>query len=99
MSQLTRQLPRLTTCVLFEINSPIWNGGRKMVGLNIQRIGKHNEIHFTYRRKSDGQLSIPDTYYFDGDKLEQLDFQHQAVKGVTLVLVPFTELELLEREI
>lgn len=90
-------LSRETICQLFEINSPIWNGGKKIVGLNSQRIQKHNCIKFTYRRKSDGQLSIPDEYYFDGDKLAEIDYPLQNVKGVTLVLVPFTDLEVLHR--
>lgn len=90
-------LNRLTPCQLFEIRAPIWNGGKKMVGLNIGRIGPHNEIRFTYRRKSDGELSIPDAYYFDGNKLKDIDYTRQNVKGTTLVLIPFSDLEILER--
>lgn len=91
------KLQRTTVCTLFEINSPIWNGGKKVVGLKRDRISKHNEIRFKYRRKSDNELSIPDVYYFDGDKLKGIDFNLQNIKGTTLVLVPFTELEILER--
>lgn len=91
------KLPRTTVCQLFELRSPMWGGGKKTVGLNLSRIQKHNEITFTYRRKSDGELSIPDHYYFDGDLLNQLDFEKQNIKGTTLVLVPFSELEILER--
>jgi len=89
------QLNRTTVATLFEINSPIWNGGKKKVGLAAYRLSKHNEIHFTYRRKSDGELSLPDVYYFDGDKAK--DCERQNVKGMELVLVPFSDLELLER--
>lgn len=91
------KLDRMTVCQLFKINSPIWGGGKKKVGLNLSRIQKHNEIEFTYRRKSDGELSIPDRYYFDGDLLKQLDFEKQNVKGTTLALIPFDNLEILER--
>lgn len=94
-----KQLDRLTVCQLFKIGSPRWNGNsnRREVGLNMERIAEHNEIEFTYRRKSDGELSIPDHYYFNGNKLNELDFEKQNIKGVTLAIIPFDELELLVR--
>lgn len=94
-----KQLSRTTVCSLFEIRAPIWNGAAKkrMVGLNLQRVRKHNEIHFTYVRKSDGEKSIPDAYYFDGDLLKGLDYEVQNQKGTSLVLIPFHDLQLLER--
>lgn len=91
------KLSRLTVCQVFEIRSPIWNGGKRKVGLALNRIRKHNEIRFTYRRKSDNQLSFPDIYYFNGDLVKGLDYDVQNVKGTMLVLVPFTDLEILER--
>ncbi len=96
MSEI-KQLPRDTVCNLFKIRAPIWNGGKKMVGLDARRITYHNEIHFTYVRKSDGELSIPDHYYFDGKLLHELDFERQNVKGTTLVIIPFEHLQILER--
>ena len=96
MSEI-KQLPRDTVCNLFKIRAPIWNGGKKMVGLNAQRITYHNEIHFTYVRKSDGELSIPDRYYFDGKLMHELDFEKQMVKGTMLVIIPFEHLQILER--
>jgi hypothetical protein len=93
-------LNRTTVCQLFEIRAPIWGGSskRRVVGLNLHRIAKNNEIKFTYRRKSDGELSYPDTYYFDGDNIKGLDYEIQNVKGTSLVLIPFEHLEKLERE-
>ena len=92
-----KQLDRNTVCNLFKIRAPIWGGGKKSVGLDIKRITYHNEIHFTYVRKSDGELSIPDHYYFDGRLLHELDFERQNVKGTTLVIIPFEHLQILER--
>lgn len=86
-----------TPAVLFEIRAPIWNGGKRVVGLAKTRIGKHNEIHFLYVRKSDGMKSFPDNYYFDGDLLRQIDYPIMNVRGFSLVLVPFSDLERLER--
>lgn len=97
MTQAVKELPRLTECTLFEIRAPIWNGGKRIVGLNLARIRKHNEIHFTYRRKSDNELSFPEKYYFNGDNIKGLGYELQNRKGVTLVLVPFEDLEILER--
>lgn len=92
-----KELNRLTPCTLFKINSPIWGGGKKCVGLARDRITKNNEIEFTYVRKSDGQKSIPDHYYFDGDLLKDIDFEIQAVKGTYLVIIPFEYLNKLMR--
>lgn len=96
----TKTLGRTTTCALFEIRSPRWNGSssRREVGLARDRIAKHNEIRFTYRRKSDGELSIPGNFYFDGDNVTALDYEIQNVKGRSLVIIPFDHLERLERE-
>lgn len=91
------KLSRTTPTQHFPIRAPIWGGGKKIVGLNRQLIRKHNSIEFTYRRKSDGELSIPGQFYFDGDKLNQVDFENQIIKGTHLVLVPFDQLESLER--
>lgn len=94
---VTRELPRKTVCTLFRINSPIWGGGKRVVGLASDRVGVHNEIEFLYRRKSDGELSYPDRYYISGEKIKALDFERMVRKGVTLILVPFDQLEKLVR--
>lgn len=85
----------MTVCTLFEIRMPRWK--ERTIGLNLARITKHNEIHILYRRKSDGELTYPDKYYFDGDNLKGLDYEVQNVKGITLVLIPISHLEKLER--
>lgn len=93
----TKELPRTTVCTLFEIRFPIWNGGKRAVGLNLKRITKHNEIRILYRRKSDNELTYPDPFYLDSDQLKGLDYEVQNTKGVTLVLVPIDHLERLVR--
>lgn len=96
---VVKELPRKTVCTLFSIRAPMWmgNSGKRVVGLSLNRIGVHNEIEFTYRRKSDGELSYPDRYYISGEKIKALDFEHQNRKGTVLVLVPFDQLEKLIR--
>lgn len=90
-------ISKLTPCVPFEIKAPMWLGGKKAVGLNKQRIGEHNEINFGYVRKSDGLRSIPDTYYISGSKIKNNNYSEMNIKGITLVIVPFVDLEILER--
>lgn len=90
-------LNRNTVCQLFELRSPIWNGGRRVAGLARDRIGDHNEITFSYRRKSDNELSIPDHYYISRQKILQGHFKTQTIGNTVLILVPFTELEILHR--
>lgn len=106
-----KELPRLTVCTLFEMRKPPTNYGKEdmekwEVGLNLRRLkdlntgvirNKHVEIAFKYRRKSDGELSLPDHYYFDADKLDQIDFEVQMWKSTPLVKIPFKELEILRR--
>lgn len=93
-----KELSRLTACTLFKIKAPRWNGNKgKIVGLDMSRLTKHNEIMFTYVRKSDGELSIPDHFYFDGDQVKQIDFEHQRIGNTTLVLVPLEHLSKLVR--
>lgn len=96
----TKTLSRTTVCEVFDIRAPKWNGSmkRREVGLALDRIRKHNEIHFTYVRKSDGEQSIPGNFYFDGDNIKGLDYEIQNWKGRQLVIVPFDHLERLERE-
>lgn len=96
---MSKILDRTVICVLFEIRAPMWMGSSKkrVVGLNLSRIRKHNEIHFTYRRKSDGELSMLDAYYFDGGNIKGLDYEIQNVKGTSLILIPFDHLQILVR--
>jgi len=95
---IVKELPRKTVCTLFKIRTPIWNAGKRKVGLDAQKIGVHNEIEFSYVRKSDGQKSFPDQYYISGEKIKALDYDRMNVSGgVTLVLVPFDQLEKLVR--
>ena len=89
-------LPKNTVCTLFEIKAPVWNGGKRKVGLAQNRIGEHNEIRFLYTRK-DGTKSMPDNYYISGKKIRELDFDLQNIKGLTIVLVPIDQLEILHR--
>jgi hypothetical protein len=35
--------------------------------------------------------------YFDGDKLKEIEYDKQNIKGLILVLIPFSDLEKLER--
>jgi len=89
------QLSRTTVVTLFEIKFPIWNGGKRVVGLAEDRLGKHNEIRILYTRK-DGTRSFPDNYYFDGN-LRIFFNTMKLPSGVVLRLIPIESLSKLER--
>jgi len=89
-------ISRTTPLNYFELKFPIWNGGKRVVGLNQTRIGFHNKIKITYKRK-DGTESFPDDYYISGEKARS--FPTQVLKGgVTVHLIPLSELEILAYE-
>jgi hypothetical protein len=90
-----KKLDRTTTCTLFPIRYPQWNGGKPHVGLNISRLTPHNEITIDYTRKSDGQKTWPDTYYYDNTNRDRYEVQNW--KGVELLLVPIADLYILQR--
>lgn len=92
------KLDRLTSRTLFEIRSPMWLGGstKRMVGLDLTRISKHNEIIFTYVRKSDGRKSIPDHFYFDGDRRKTEKFKTMMRGNTKLLLIELNTLPKLE---
>lgn len=91
----TVKLSRTASCVLFQIRFPIWNGGKRAVGLAEDRLGRHNEIQILYTRKS-GERAHPDNYYFDGNL--RMFFETMTVKGRKLILIPMESLQKLERE-
>ena len=91
------ELPRLQVCSLFSIEFPMWNGGKRVIGLDTRRIQKDNEVHVKYVRKSDGLKSFPEPLYFDGDLRKQIDFPVMNRKGTTLLLVPIENFRILRR--
>jgi hypothetical protein len=91
----TKKLEKNTVCAVFPIKAPQWNGKRPHVGLNISRLTPHNEITIEYTRKSDGERTWPDTYYYDGTTRDQ--YKVQTWKGVELLLVPISDLQVLQR--
>lgn len=89
------KLGRLTVCQKFDIKKPLW-GGRK-VGLNIDRIGDHNEVNILYKN-SDGEQLYPFPLYISGEKTKDYPVQKLKNYPVTLRIIPIADLERLERE-
>lgn len=84
------RLDRLAVRQVFDITTPRWNGGDRVVGINTELIRKHNVINITYTRK-DGKRSFPDPFYFDGDRIKKEKFDTQTVSGgVTLLMIPLS---------
>lgn len=88
------KLDRTTVCQLFNIKKPVW-GGRK-VGLNIDRIGDHNEVNILATNK-DGERLYPHSLYISGEKAKGYPVQKLNNYPVTLRIIPIDDLERLER--
>lgn len=91
------KLDRLTVCQLFKIGKPQWNGKKqRTVGLNVHKIGWHNEIHIGYKDK-DGEPLYPFPYYISREQAEKYPIQKLKDKEVYLRIIPIDDLERLER--
>lgn len=94
----TTVLSRTTPCNVTKINFPIWNGGKRVVGIAPHRVATHNEIQILYKRKSDDQRIYPLPFYMSGKDIKTYPLE-PLVKypNVYLYLVPVDDLTLLER--
>lgn len=91
------QLPRLTTANIIPISTPLWNGGRRMVGINRNKVGTHNEIQILAENK-DGLRIYPNSFYASKEQI--LNAPSKPLKNYPNVIlhhVPIDELEFLER--
>lgn len=75
----------------FEINSPIWNGGKRFVGLNADRLNCDMvEIDIQYKRKS-GERVYPQLFNMKTVKVKT--YPIQVVRGgVRLHIIPVADL-------
>jgi len=91
-------LNRLTPCQVTEIKTPVWNGGQRKVGIATYKIGLHNEIKITAKRK-DGTQIYPISFYISGEKARS--YPKEPVRSnpsIELYMIPIKDLETLERE-
>ena len=92
------QLSRMTPCNLTKINFPIWNAGKRVVGIAPHRVASHNEIQVLYRRKSDGARIYPLPFYMRGEDIRTYPLEPlKNHPNVYLYLVPVDDLTILER--
>lgn len=90
-------LGRLTPCNVIEIQRPVWNGGKRKVGIATYKIGTHNEIRINAMRV-DGTKVYPMPFYASGEYLKSCP--EVAVKrnpNIHLYMVDIDKLETLER--
>ena len=81
----------------FNINTPVWKHGR-MVGLNIQNVGTHNEVNILWKNK-EGERIYPNPMYVSGEKVRSCEIEPvKKYSSVRLYIVPFDYLEPLEYE-
>lgn len=90
-------LPENTPAQLFNIRIPVWNGGKRMVGLATYKIGNHNEIRILSKNK-DGERTYPNPFYISGSKARS--YPTEPVKthpDIILYMIPIADLEVLNR--
>jgi len=91
------KLPSDVTVSKFNIKVPIWKHGR-MVGLNVQNVGTHNEVNILWENK-EGERIYPNPMYIGIDKVRACDIEPvKKYPNIQLYIVPVNWLEPLEWE-
>lgn len=88
------KLSRMTPCQHFAIRVPRWK--QRVVGLAKHKIGEHNCVEILAADKK-GKRYYPGQYYIPGSRFSEVDYELDNQRGLTLVLVPISDLEPLER--
>lgn len=92
-------LSRTTPCSVIKIRFPIWNGGKRSIGIAPHRIGTHNQIEIEYKRKTDDQLIYPLPFYMKGQDIKTYPLEPlKNYPNIYLYMVPMDDLTILERE-
>ena len=92
-------LSRTTSCNITKIKFPIWNGGKRVVGIAPHRIGTHNQIEILYTRKTDNERIYPNPFYMSGKDIKTYPLEPlKNYPNIYLYLIPVDDLTLLERE-
>lgn len=86
-------LQKFTPCNKLIIMAPRWRD--KTVLLADWKIGAHNEIEITAKRKN-GERYYPQPMYISGSKVKTYPTQPHGARKV--YIVPLSDLEILERE-
>lgn len=90
-------LPENTPAQLFNIRIPVWNSGKRMVGLASYKIGNHNEIRILAKNKG-GERTYPQPFYISGSKARSYDTQPvKTHPDILLYMIPIADLEVLNR--
>ena len=92
------KLGKTTPASLFEIKYPVWNGGKRMVGLYHRNVGNHNQIEILAKRK-DGTRIYPNPFYMSGKDIKTYPLEpRKKYPHMFLYMIPIDDLDLLERE-
>ena len=87
------KLSKTTTASLFEIKFPVWNGGKRMVGLFHKNVGTHNQIDILVTRK-DGTRIYPNPFYMSGADVRKYPLEPlKKYPNMFLYMIPIEDLE------
>jgi hypothetical protein len=75
----------------FKILKPVWNGGKRMVGLADFRISSNNSIEIMYKDKT-GVRIYPHQYSMSGSELKKYPLESFSPNMPLLRMVPIEDL-------
>ena len=63
------KLSKDTPANVIKIRFPMWNAGKRVIGIAAHKVGNHNQIEIEYTRKSDGERIYPMTGIVTGKQI------------------------------
>lgn len=85
-----------------DINTPIWNGGKRKIGIASWKVGNNNYVRVLAKRKDGTYIysdngSTPNVYFIKGTDLakhgEEMILKNSGVKLICAELKYFTKVE------
>lgn len=93
------KLSKSTPANVIKIRFPVWNAGKRVIGIAAHKVGTHNQIEIEYTRKSDGERIYPNPLYMAGKDIKAYPLEPlKKYPNIYLYMVPVADLEILERE-
>lgn len=89
---------------MIDINNPIWNGGKRKIGIADWKIGNDNFVRILCKRK-DGNMIYsddgvtPNVYYISGETLRKNGTPMVLKSGVRLICIELWQFEKVEKEV
>lgn len=98
MTEVTT-LFRTTPVQEIHINTPVWFGGQRCVGIADWKVGQHNAIYIDYVRKSDGEKIYKRPFYISGKDAQKYPLKPlKSHPNIKVYWIPLADMNILEYE-